>query len=202
MTTALEYLHKELDILRSRVTSLEKAEEILRPAYELPKQQEPAARAQSSTSSQPTPQNPTQVQLCDYIAAHHPITRGELLTALGGNAKAVDKKLNLLLMSGRIGADGRPGRRRYRPPGPHRPAPDGQSGLSPVAPARGVYPMYDEIVDLGMVTTESLAQRTGKPASQIVKEGRKLLQLKLVRISEDGSTRAWFPANPKTKGKA
>lgn len=202
MTTTLEYLHRELAILRSQVTSLEKAEKILRPVYELPEQQGLAAEAQSVTSAQPTPQNPTRAQLCDYIAAHHPITRGELLTALGGNPKAMDRRLRSLLMNGKIAADGLPGRRQYRPPDPHQPALDGKSGLSPVAPARGVYPMYDEITDLGTATTEALAQRMRKPVSQIVKEGRKLLQLKLVRFSGDGGTRAWFPANPQARGGA
>jgi hypothetical protein len=136
----------------------------------------------------------------DYIIAHAPLTRGEIVSALDGNPQAIDDKLRHLLADGEIGADGPPGARRYRSPDvpTHTLTPVGSERdkpLPPTLPDRGVYPLYDAIVDLNGATTEQLIGHTGLPTNLIVEQGRRLIQLGLVRFTGVGKTRMWL-SNP------
>lgn len=99
-------------------------------------------------------------------------------------------------------AGGRPSRLKYVEalPGPaHQPAEPlapvgGSRGEAPASlPDRGVYPLYDTIVDLGGATTEQLARRTGLPRNLVVERSRRLRQLGLVRFTGVGETRMWLP---------
>jgi hypothetical protein len=144
--------------------------------------------------------NPTKAELRDHVIAHAPVTRGEILSALGGEPHTMDNKLKRLLHSGEISAEGPRGARRYLPPdvGPHTaPAKDIPREIAYSSPddipPRGVYPVYDVIVDLGQATTQQLSSRTGLPADRVVEQGRRLLQLGLVRFTDVGDTRAWLP---------
>jgi hypothetical protein len=199
MITALQATREELATLRLRVDCLERAELIIRPAYE---QAEPRrlatpalSAARPATRRRPSSGNPTRTQLREHIIAHGPLTRGELVAALGGNPKLVSDRLRRLLEAGEIGADGRPGARRYRSPD----APEvvsvssvsRKTSASQPLPARGVYPMYDAIVDLEGPTTKQLSERMGLPTSVVVEQGRRLVRLGLVRFTQAGEARVW-----------
>jgi hypothetical protein len=199
MTTALEAVREELAALRPYVNRLEDAEALLDPAYP---PTSPLATTPRNTKTKRMRKrlrhrNPTRSQVRDYIIAHAPLTRGEIVAALDGNPQAIDNKLRHLLADGEIGADGRPGARRYRSPDalthPLTPAGSKQDKPSPpMRPDRGVYPLYDAIVDLGGATTEQLTGHTGLPTSSIVEQGRRLMQLGLVRFTGVGKTRMWL----------
>jgi hypothetical protein len=115
----------------------------------------------------------------------------------------MDYKLRRLLADGEIVADGRSGARLYR-------APDAPEAVSvptlksskinalQTPPERGVYPMYDAIVDLDGGTTEQLTKRTGLPANLVVEQGRRLMQLGLVRFTGVGRGRMWLPTPSET----
>jgi hypothetical protein len=62
-------------------------------------------------------------------------------------------------------------------------------------PERGVYPVYDAIADLHGATTDQLALQTRLPAATIVKQGRRLIQLGLVRFTGVGKSRMWLPVS-------
>ncbi|MGH2853091.1 MAG: hypothetical protein ACRDLF_02720 [Solirubrobacteraceae bacterium] len=133
----------------------------------------------------------------DYIIAHAPLTRGEIVAALGGSPQAIDSKLKHMLADGEIGADGRRGALRYRSPdAPTRTlVPVGSKSdvlPSPILPPRGVYPLYDAIVDLNGATTEQLARHLGLPTNLVVEQGRRLIQLGLVRFTGVGKARMWL----------
>jgi hypothetical protein len=144
--------------------------------------------------------NPTRSQMRDYIIAHAPLTRGEIVAALGGSPQAIDCKLKHMLADGEIGADGRRGALRYRSPdAPQRTLVPVSSrsdvSPSPILPPRGVYPLYDAIVDLNGATTERLARHIGLPTSLVVEQGRRLIQLGLVRFTGVGKARMWLPTS-------
>jgi hypothetical protein len=210
MTTALEATREELATLRMRVNCLERAEALLSPAYEPtepwqhtgPKPAQ-AKRAPKRASRKSVRQGSTRTQLRKHIIAHGPLTRGELVAALGCHPNSMDYKLKRLLADGEIAADGRPGARLYRAPD----APEAGSaptlGASKInalqpPPERGVYPMYDAIVDLDGGTTEQLSKRTGLPANLVVEQGRRLMQLGLIRFTGVGRERMWLPAPSET----
>jgi hypothetical protein len=69
-------------------------------------------------------------------------------------------------------------------------------------PDRGVYPLYDAIVGLNGATTAELASQTGLPTSHVFKQGRRLIQLGLVRITEVDNARMWLPVQTKTRDAA
>jgi hypothetical protein len=69
---------------------------------------------------------------------------------------------------------------------------------APVAPERGVYPLYDAIVDLDSATTAQLANRTGLPTKLVVEQGQRLLQLGLVRFIGVGREREWLTTQPES----
>jgi hypothetical protein len=210
MITALEATREELATLRLRVDCLERAEALLGPVYEPAEPRRLATPALSAARPAPRRRsssgNPTRTQLRKHVVAHGPLTRGELLAALGGKPKLVSDRLRQLLETGEIGADGHPGARRYRAPD----APEVVSALPVPAktsvthalPERGVYPMYDAIVDLDGATTEQLSRRTGLPTSLVVEQGRRLVALGLVRFTQVGEARVWRATQSEIGGDA
>jgi hypothetical protein len=207
MITVLESIRWELATLRLRVSCLEEAEVVLGPLYE-PMDPEPMEPCQpvgpksGATKRVPrksTRRRLTRAQVREHIIAHGPITRGELLAALGCHPHSIDSNLSRLLAAGEIGADGRPGERRYRPPDTPEVVSLPSVELSGISaprtlPDRGVYPMYDAIVDLDGATTEQLTRRTGLPANLVVEQGRRLIRLGLVGYTGVGDARVWLPA--------
>jgi hypothetical protein len=201
MTTAIEAIRGELATLRLHINRLECAEAMLGSAHELiepPSSVAPRSGTTFATPRESRRRNPTRVQLREYIIEHAPITRRELLVALGGNPQAMDNKLRRLLADGEIGADGRPGARRYRSPNvPKRTVgpsvPSGTTHTPQTPPEQGVYPLYDAIVELNGATTEQLVRRTGLPTNLVVEQGRRLMQLGLARFTGVGDGRMWLP---------
>lgn len=205
MITVLDAIRGELSILRLRVSCLEQAEMVLGPLYEPIDPSQSAGLTSSpadGTSRRPAGRRyPTRAQVREYVIAHAPITRGELLAALGNEPKSIDSHLSRLLAKGEIGVDGRTGARRYRQPTAPEVMPAPSIGLdkipvSQTLPNRGVYPMYDAIVDLDGATTKQLMKRTGLPTSLVVEQGRRLMRLGLVRFTGVGDARVWLPAQP------
>jgi hypothetical protein len=209
MTTALEAICDELAVLRRRVHCLEQADAIIRLAYEpavtqttpamrpLPRRSE--ARGRPPRKSRRS-RNATQTEVMEYVIAHGPLNRRELVTALGGNPTMISQKLKRLLEEGEIGAEGPSGARRYRAPDVLGGGPTQASMSSP--PERGVYPMYDAIIDLDGATTEQLGKQTRLPTSLVVEQGRRLVQLGLVQFTKVGGARVWTPTRPGIAGDA
>jgi hypothetical protein len=210
MTTALEAIREELSMMRQRVSCLERAEVIIRPAYEPMEPPRPTAptppAAKPASRRRLRSQNPSRTQLRQHVVAHGPLSRGELVAALGGSPKALDAKLRHLLEDGEVRADGRRGARRYRAPDVPEvvsaPSVSEKASASVALPERGVYPMYDAIVDLDGATTQQLSERTGQPTSLVVEQGRRLVQLGLVRFTQAGQARVWRPMRSEIVGDA
>lgn len=211
MTTALEAIRGELATLRQRIGRLEQAEHLLTPTYELPPDPELiapfAARAPISRPRRSGHRNPTRAQIREYIITHGPGTRGEIAAALGGNPDLVGKHLLRLLRKGEIGAEGSRGSRTYQALAvtPHTPGSMGPRVATPIGtrtsktpPDRGVYPVYDAIVDLDGATTEQIASRTSLPRDRVVEQGRRLVQLGLVRFTGVGNARVWIQTQSET----
>lgn len=201
MISPLEAIREELASLRPRVGALEQAEALLVSAYEVlgpPAVEAPRTMAVSikRASRAPGGGGPSREQIYDFVVTCGPVGRGEILAALGGNPKSVDNRLRSLFVKGEIEADGRRGSRRYRAPSTKAPSAGRKMGRasSPV-PERGVYPVYDAIGDLGGATTEQLAAATGQPTSHVVEQGRRLVQLGLVRFAGVGGKRMWLAAD-------
>jgi hypothetical protein len=212
MTTALEAIREELTTMREHISCLERAEVIIRPVYEPTEPPRsttptpPPAKPAPTRRRRPTCQNRTSAELREYVVAHGPLTRGELVAALGGNAHAMDQSLARLLAAGKIAADGRPRELRYRSPhvaevvsAPSVPA---EASAAHAAPERGVYPMYDAIVDLDGASTQQLSRRMELPTSLVVEQGRRLVQLGLVRFTQAGQERVWRATRAETVGDA
>lgn len=209
MTTAIEAIRGELATLRLHINRLECAEAMLGSAHgpTEPSFVAPRTGATPAADRESKHRNPTRGQLREYIADHSPIARRELLAALGGDPQAMDNKLRRLLTDGEIGADGPPGARRYHPPDKpeRRVAPSISLTTTPTTqapPERGVYPLYDAIVDLSGATTEQLVRHTGLPTNLVVEQGRRLMQLGLARFTGVGDGRMWLPTSPETVGDA
>jgi hypothetical protein len=205
MTTVLEAIHAELPAARLYVSRLEYAKELFDHAHQGMEPQSTAPRHNQTKRARKGSdrRNPTRSQLRDYIIAHAPLTRGEIVAALDGSPQAIDCKLKHLLADGEIGADGRRGALRYRSPdGPTRTlAPVGSKSdvpPLPILPPRGVYPLYDAIADLNGATTEQLARHIGLPTNLVVEQGRRLIQLGLVRFTGVGKARMWLPTPSET----
>lgn len=199
MITVLEAIRWELSTLCLRVACLEQAETALSPLYGqlAPRPAEPTSGTTKKTPPSPTRGHPTSEEVREYVIANGPLTRGEIVAALGGSPQAIDDKLKRLLAKGQIGADGRRGARRYRSPNISAPIP--APGVEPLSvsppqapPDRGVYPVYDAITDLNGATTEQLASHTGLPIHLVVEQGRRLLQLGLARFTGTGGDRRWL----------
>jgi hypothetical protein len=198
--TPLESVSAALAILAPAVHHLECAKALLHPAARSIEPVDPqpprrsAARATAeSTGESAAGRATSRAQLRVYIATHAPVTRREVLEAFGDSPHAIDNKLRRMVVAGEIVAEGRRGSRCYRPPdGPaNMPRPATLAHRSP--PDRGVYPVYDAIVDMNGATTGQLTKRTGLPASLVVEQGRRLMQLGLVRFTGAGKTRKWLP---------
>lgn len=160
--------------------------------------QPPKSVIANGTPKRSTRRHLTRAQVQEYVIAHGPITRRGLIEALGGPPDAMDKKLRRLVADGEIGVDGQRRERRYRSPDASEVVSLPSIGLSKISalrtpPDRGVYPMYDLIVDLGSATTEQLMRRTGLPTNLVVEQGRRLIQLGLVRFTGVGDARVWLP---------
>jgi hypothetical protein len=202
MITVLEAIRWELSTLRLRVNCLEQAETILGPLYEPMEPCQPVGPKSviaKGTPKRSTRRHLTRAQVHEYVIAHGPIARRGLIEALGGPPDAMDKKLRRLVADGEIGVDGQRGGRRYRSPDASEVVSLPSIGLSKISasrtpPDRGVYPMYDLIVDMGGATTEQLMRRTGLPTNLVVEQGRRLIQLGLVRFTGVGDARVWLPA--------
>jgi hypothetical protein len=201
MTTALEAIHGELATMRLRVRCLEQAEALLGPAYDPtapPRSPRPKRGRPKRAARRVSHRNPTRAEVLAHVIAHAPITRGELIAALGCHPKTMDNRLRSLLKDGEIEAEGRSGARRYRSPEtpgivPLPPVGSGTRLASQPPPDHGVYPMYDAILSLGGATTEQLTRETGLPTNLVVEQGRRLIQLGLVRFTGVGKARLWLP---------
>jgi hypothetical protein len=204
MTTALEATRGELATLRLRVNCLERAEALLGPVYEATQPRRPTSpgpRKAKRAPRRPRRRSVTCAQVREQVIAHAPITRSELIEVLGSPPGIMDKKLRRLVASGEIGVDGEREGRAYRSPDTPEVVSLPSVELSGVSaprtlPDRGVYPMYDAIVDLDGATTEQLAGRTGLPANLVVEQGRRLIRLGLVGYTGVGDARVWLPAQP------
>lgn len=196
MTTALEAIRSELATLRLQVHQLECAERLVDTTRQLAVPQTPPQPRQAAAPTarkRPSGQNPSRTQLREHIFAHAPINRRELLAAFGGSAKSIDNKLRAMVAAGEIGVDGPRGAQRYRPPDVPVEMPRPELVTNAPVPARGVYPVYDVIVDRNGATTEQLARETGLPTDLVVEQGRRLAQLGLVRFTDVGKARKWLP---------
>jgi hypothetical protein len=196
MTVALEAVREELANRRSQVHRLECVEALLCPIHPSDTARDPtpaSQRAPRVPATDSNVKNPTRAQLRAYICAHAPTSRRELLAAFGGSPRATDKKLKAMLVAGEIGVDGERGARQYRPPERRAKMPRPELVSTAALPDRGVYPVYDAIVDRDGATTEQLARQTGLPADLVVEQGRRLVQLGLVRFTRAGRARKWLP---------
>ncbi len=108
MTTVLEAIRAELPAARLYVSRLEYAEALFDPAHQVMEPQATAPRHNETKRARKGPdrRNPTRSQVRDYIIAHSPLTRGEIVAALDGSPQAIDCKLKRLVAEGEIGADG------------------------------------------------------------------------------------------------
>jgi hypothetical protein len=206
MTTALEATQEELTTLRMRVNCLEQAEALLSPAYKPTEPRQPTGPRPMQAKRVPRRsirRGSTRTQLRKHIIAHGPLTRGELATALNCHPNSMDYKLRRLLADGEVTADGRPGARLYRAPDAAKVVSTPTLASSKInalqtRPERGVYPTYDAIIDLNGATTEQLTKRTALPANLVVEQGRRLMQLGLVRFTGVGRERLWLPTPSET----
>lgn len=195
MSSALQAVRDELVQTRRHVDALQRAEALLAgefAAIEVPPR--PTSPARRRAGRRPTKRGAVR----DYVIEHGPLTRRELVAALGGSPGSVDNHLKRLLDQGDIAADGAPGQRQYYAPSPNTPVVPVRAAAVPApappvdVPERGVYPVFDAICDLGGATTLDLAEATELPVSHVVEQGRRLLQLRLVRFEGDGESRLWI----------
>jgi hypothetical protein len=201
MSAVLDAINYELAALRLRTDCLEQVEDLLRPLYDLPG----STRPSKPDSGAPKPirapagsQSPTTQQVYDYMLSHGPVRRGELIRALGGMPETTDKRLKRLIANGKVVGEGPSGQRRYRccveQPESGLPVEVPQTSPPNTLPDRGVYPLYDAIIDLGSATTQQLVERTDLPTNLVVEQGRRLIQLGLIRFTGVGESRMWLPA--------
>jgi hypothetical protein len=212
MKTILDAIAGELAVLYLRIKCLEGIEELIVPAYGLPGQK---AELQRLGSTPPTrskqrnknhsPKTASSEEVRDHVIKHGPLSRRDLVNAFGGNPTSVGRRLKSLLEDGEIGADGPSGARRYRAPETF----DIESTLSTirrvthtVLPERGVYPVYDVILDLNGASNEQLQKQTGLAKHIVVKECRGLVRLGLIWCTQAGKARVWRPTDLYTGGDA
>lgn len=214
MTTSLIAIRAELATLRLQVHQLECAERLIDATYQLTVPQTPPQPRQAATPTTrkrtpPQPRqaaasvarkrtsgpNPTRAQLREHIFAHAPVSRRELLAAFSGSAKSIDNKLRAMVAAGEIAVDGPRGAQRYRPPDVAVEMPRPELVVSAPVPKRGVYAVYDVVVDRDGATMEQLVSDTALTAEQVIEQGRRLMQLDLVRYTQVGKTRKWLPVH-------
>jgi hypothetical protein len=212
MNAALQAIRDDLSVLRARIDPLEKAEALLTPLYE-PADPVRAAKPKRGADKTSTPQrqtqkrrrrNPSRLQIRDYIISHGPLTRGELLIALGGHPKAMSTNLKRLLEDGEIDADPHPGGRLYRAPRPKEHPSDAIPSTPPLAqhgvtsgpgepPPLGAYPVYDVITTHGAATSEQLVTRTGLAKPIVIRQCQRLKQSNLLKLVKgDGEKPVWM----------
>ena len=162
-----------------------------------------AGRTEDTRRRATTGPNPTSVQVHEYLAAHAPQTRSEIIAALGGRPKGIDEKLKRLLAKGQIRAEGPPRGRIYHSAKEPVRLPTTTTAMrgkatAPTTPERGVYPLYDAIAELNGATTARLARQTGLPTKLVVEQGQRLLRLGLISFAGDGRERVWRATRPET----
>lgn len=202
MVSTLEAICDDLKTLRLQVSCLERVQALLlsiqQEQKEAPPQPTPSINSSRTTTRETNTTNPTGAEVYDYIVAHGPVTRRELLDALGGKSQAIDNKLKYLVAKGGIATQGTRRARRYIASRPSKSvtasSPAGDPSSSHDTPDRGVYPVYDAIIDLGKATTAELAHHTSLPLDVVVEQGRNLIRLGLVRFTGVGKMRVWLPA--------
>jgi len=162
MITALDAIREELATLRLQIHRLECAEAVLGPCE--PNACEPHVMSQPMTSKQPTTkrgsrkvrtQSPARGEIREYVVTHAPVTRLQLLEALGGQPQSMDNRLRRMVATGEIAAEGQRGTRRYlaaadttTPLMKTSAAVVSRALSSQGPPDRGVYPLYDAILDM------------------------------------------------------
>lgn len=217
MRRVLEAIHEEKKSLRLQFARLDGAQALLegKEPAEAARAAEPASRAparekKGGASTLPKAgspaQSPTSAEVRDYVLSHGPTTHRQLLDALGGSEQSMKNKLKWLLSRRAIVAEGLRGSRRYLAPPPSGGA-EMQSlfgalggGSLPDPPPRGVYPLYDAILDMGSPTTGELARHLNKSPGQIIQLARRLLKLGLIRFAGTGDARRWWPTHPARDG--
>lgn len=209
MKTILDAIAEELAILRLRINCLERAQALIAPAYGLPalnaKPQEPGSagpRQSRRRDRNHSPKSASREEIRDHVVRHGPLGRSDLVKALGGDPTGISQKLKRLLDAGEIGADGPSGSRLYRASEKF----DIESTLATIRqtahttlPERGVYPVYDAILDLGGASNQQLQAHTGLPKDIVVEQCRRLVRLGLIWCKRVGNTRIWRPADVDAK---
>lgn len=202
MSTPLDAIREELQRLRPRVAGLERAEAALVPTYEPPTASPPARKrgtgkkrpAKPRASRRTSYTNPTPEQIRAFVVEQGPVVRDDVVKTLGGHPKTIGTHIRKLLDQGLIAADGQAPGRRYRAPDTAPTvAVTAPPGPPPGPPERGVYPVFDAIVDLRQATNDQLVQRTGLSKVEVVQEARRLSGLGLVRFVDSDSERVWLP---------
>lgn len=213
MTGALDAVRAELASLRPQIYRLEYAELLLDPSRQPPAtldlvasqdgemdarskraERRPAKRSLASAAA-----GPTRTPLREYLRAHAPATRSEMIEAFGASPKAIDGKLRRMRAVGEVTAVGPRGRQRYSLADSPVNMATLETFISSPIPERGVYPSYDVIVDLHGATTAQISSRTKRPSNLVYEECRRLLQLGLVRITGAGLTRRWLATQPQPR---
>lgn len=208
MTAVLVALRAELHRVRQHVAALERSEQLLAAIYEpatpTPDVQ-PPPRPTAANRRQKTRghgRNPNERRIRKHIADHGPVTRGDLLKALGGHPEAMSRRLTILLARGEIEAEGSP--RRYRVPQAGEKSgessirqlapttPRALIGARPQQPEPGRYPVYDALVGAPGATTAELAKRTRMTPAAVYQQGRELARLGLVAFRGRGAARVWM----------
>lgn len=207
MGNPLDAIRGELRELRPRVERLEQAERVLAPSYDPPETQHRRRGAGSKDKPQRRRRrgSPTRAEILAFVIENGPVRRRDVLAGLGGDPGSVGGHLKRLFTDGEITADKEGPGRNYRGHANHGPrvgrgatAGAGGSAPPPGPPGRGVYPVYDALVELGRATTEQLVERTGRTKSEVVQQGRRLTRLGLVRFADSDGERVWtlVPTGP------
>ena len=125
MSAALEAVRVELADLRAQVGRLECAEALLTGAG-LPTTQpqtigmqsppigiqpHPASRSTTADGVKAGARGLSSKEIREYVVAHAPVTRRQLIDALGGKPQRIDNALKRMVASGAIIADGERGKR-------------------------------------------------------------------------------------------
>jgi hypothetical protein len=208
MTAVLVTIREELSRARQLVLALERSEESLAAIYEptapmadvQPPPRPPATPRQEKTRQHG--RNPNERRIRKHIAEYGPVTRGDLLVALGGHPEAMSRRLNILLARGEIEAEGKPRRYRIAQAG-DKPAesslrelapttPRALIGARPRQPEPGRYPVYDALAGTAGATTAELANRTRMTPIAVQEQGRELARLGLVAFRGRGAARFWM----------
>jgi hypothetical protein len=207
MSSVLAVIREELSRARQLVSALEQTEESLSaiygPAAPIAEVQPPKPPERTRRQrTRPHGRNPNERRIRTHIADHGPVTRGDLLEALGGHPEAMSRRLSLMLAKGEIKAEGH--RRRYRVAHARATAdeasvrhlapttPRALIGARPQQPEPGRYPVFDALAGTAGATTAELAKRTRMTPIAVQEQGRELARLGLVAFRGRGAARFWL----------